>query len=156
RGERPCLRRGEKEEEEGEGERKLSLVRGGSTCAVMDKYRPKRPTTLALFPQLPQAGSQTCEGISYAQPSSDHPTDVRIGFRTGRGLGLDLPKSITSSFVLEVLSCRWLVWHHAAKSPTSLRYSSSLSLPDAPNDGCVISVFLNMTQLTQLRVVEEV
>uniref|UniRef100_UPI0037E7B615 C-Jun-amino-terminal kinase-interacting protein 1a n=1 Tax=Semicossyphus pulcher TaxID=241346 RepID=UPI0037E7B615 len=24
----------------------------------MDKYRPKRPTTLALFPQLPQAGTQ--------------------------------------------------------------------------------------------------
>ncbi|XP_029136489.2 C-Jun-amino-terminal kinase-interacting protein 1a isoform X1 [Labrus bergylta] len=26
----------------------------------MDKYRPKRPTTLALFPQLPQAGTQDC------------------------------------------------------------------------------------------------
>lgn len=49
---------GEEEEEEGEGERKLSPVRRGSTCAVMDKYRPKRPTTLALFPQLPQAGTQ--------------------------------------------------------------------------------------------------
>lgn len=34
------------------------LSEGGSTYAVMDKYRPKRPTTLALFPQLPQAGTQ--------------------------------------------------------------------------------------------------
>lgn len=34
------------------------LSKGVSTCAVMDKYRPKRPTTLALFPQLPQAGTQ--------------------------------------------------------------------------------------------------
>lgn len=41
-----------------EGERKLSFVKGGSIYAVMDKYRPKRPTTLALFPQLPQAGTQ--------------------------------------------------------------------------------------------------
>lgn len=41
-----------------EGERKLSFVKGGSVYAVMDKYRPKRPTTLALFPQLPQAGTQ--------------------------------------------------------------------------------------------------
>lgn len=48
----------EEEEEEEEGGRKLSPVRGGSTCAAMDKYRPKRPTTLALFPQLPQAGTQ--------------------------------------------------------------------------------------------------
>lgn len=45
-------------EEEEEGGRKVSSVGVGSTCAVMDKYRPKRPTTLALFPQLPQAGTQ--------------------------------------------------------------------------------------------------
>lgn len=31
---------------------------GPPTCSVMDKYRPKRPTTLALFPQQPQAGTQ--------------------------------------------------------------------------------------------------
>ncbi|XP_033824334.2 C-Jun-amino-terminal kinase-interacting protein 1-like [Periophthalmus magnuspinnatus] len=40
----------------------LSWEQGGTgppTCStVMDKYRPKRPTTLALFPQQPQAGSQ--------------------------------------------------------------------------------------------------
>nr|XP_040024378.1 C-Jun-amino-terminal kinase-interacting protein 2-like isoform X3 [Gasterosteus aculeatus aculeatus] len=48
--------KGEQEEEEGNG--KLSPVRGGSTCVVMEKFRPKRPTTLALFPQLPQAGTQ--------------------------------------------------------------------------------------------------
>lgn len=42
----------------GGGRRKLSLVKGGSTCAVMDKYRPKRPTSLNLLPQLPQAGTQ--------------------------------------------------------------------------------------------------
>lgn len=47
-----------KEEQREEGGWKLPPVRGGSTCAVMDKYRPKRPTTLALFPQLPQAGTQ--------------------------------------------------------------------------------------------------
>ena len=41
--------------------------------------------------------------------------------RTGRGLGLDLPKSMT------ILSCRQLVWHQRAKSPTRLQYSSSLS-----------------------------
>lgn len=51
-------KRGEEEEEEEEAQRKLLPVKGESTCAVMDKYRPKRPTTLALFPQLPQAGTQ--------------------------------------------------------------------------------------------------
>ena len=48
----------EEEEEEKEGGCKLSPVKRGTTCAVMEKYRPKRPTTLALFPQLPQAGTQ--------------------------------------------------------------------------------------------------
>uniref|UniRef100_A0A087YAX2 Mitogen-activated protein kinase 8 interacting protein 1a n=1 Tax=Poecilia formosa TaxID=48698 RepID=A0A087YAX2_POEFO len=30
----------------------------GAPITVMDKYRPKRPTSLNLFPQLPQAGTQ--------------------------------------------------------------------------------------------------
>ncbi|KAK7892000.1 hypothetical protein WMY93_023963 [Mugilogobius chulae] len=51
---RPCPGRGEA--------LILSWEQGGAgppTCSpVMDKYRPKRPTTLALFPQQPQAGSQ--------------------------------------------------------------------------------------------------
>ncbi|CAL1595247.1 unnamed protein product [Knipowitschia caucasica] len=41
---------------------KSSWEQGGTgppTCSsVMDKYRPKRPTSLALFPQQPQAGTQ--------------------------------------------------------------------------------------------------
>lgn len=51
-------KRREEEKGEQEGNGKLSPVRSGSTCVVMEKFRPKRPTTLALFPQLPQAGTQ--------------------------------------------------------------------------------------------------
>ncbi|CAB1460299.1 unnamed protein product [Pleuronectes platessa] len=37
----------------------------------MDKYRPKRPTTLALFPQLPQAGTQdTINNNSFGKKDS--------------------------------------------------------------------------------------
>ncbi|TKS74001.1 C-Jun-amino-terminal kinase-interacting protein 1 [Collichthys lucidus] len=59
--------------EEEEGGRKLSPVRGGSTSAVMDKYRPKRPTTLALFPQLPQAGTQDKVRHSTRRPAPKPP-----------------------------------------------------------------------------------
>lgn len=38
-----------------------------------------------------------------------------------------LGKSCSEQLALEVLSCTWFVWHHAAKSPTRLWYSSSLS-----------------------------
>lgn len=34
----------------------------------MDKYRPERPTSLALFPQLPQAGSQVGRGAGGIHP----------------------------------------------------------------------------------------